>query len=248
MVLLRPSYFILFAMLFVSGCVSQNMCVPGFEYVPITAGGYEIATWQRITDRTAPVHIYIEGDGNAFDAMNFPTNDPTPRGRAVRDLAARDAAPNVVYVARPCQFIKSARCTPADWTHGRFSANIVDAMAAAVHAVAGGRPVVLVGYSGGAMISGLILIRHPEIKATRWITVAGVLNHSQWTAWFGDSPLTTSLDMDVLPQIKQTHYVAENDAVVPRELSQKWTGGAMQVIPGAKHDKLDNLNIEFDKL
>lgn len=71
----------------------------------------------------------------------------------------------------------------------------------------------------------------------QWITVSGVLNHNDWTNHFGDKPLKNSVDLDTLPDIKQVHFVAENDKVVPRKLSEKWTRGKpMIVIKGATHN------------
>ena len=110
-------------------------------------------------------------------------------------------------------------------------------MATAVTQVAAARPVVLIGYSGGALASGLIIQKYPRINVEKWITIAGVLNHADWTEYFGDSPLKSSINMNTLPRIQQTHYVAENDQTVPNSLSFKWTGGANTVVvPGATHD------------
>ena len=223
--------------LLLAGCVSDWHAPDDFIYNPIDTGTFEIATWQKITDTTAPVHIYIEGDGHAFNGHGTPTADPTPHGTQVREWAARDAAPNVVYMARPCQYIMSPSCNTSDWTDGRFSPRVIDSMAAAVTQVAAARPVVLIGYSGGALASGLIIQKYPRINVKKWITIAGVLNHADWTEYFGDSPLKSSINMNTLPCIQQTHYVAENDQTVPNSLSFKWTGGANTVVvPGATHD------------
>ena len=220
--------------------------MPGFAPVTVDAGKYQIATWQKITDPRAPTHVYIEGDGHAFNSSGRPTSDPTPRGTFVRDLAARDTAANVVYIARPCQFIMSPACSRHDWTDGRFSADIIDSVAAAIKSVAGARLAVLVGYSGGAMVSGLVITRHPEINVTRWITVAGVLNHGAWTARFGDTPLTRSLDMVALPDVPQVHYVGTRDRVVPMQLTMDIARGSdIVVVPGATHDDFKNLEIKY---
>lgn len=234
-------------LLLLAGCAGAGQFAPDFQYVPVSAGDYEIATWRRITDPVAPVHIYIEGDGNSFNSRGRPTCDPTPHGRTVRDMVARDTSPNVVYIARPCQYVMTGACNAHDWTDGRFSSRVIDAMTDVVRDVAGARPVALVGYSGGALVSGLIVTRAPDINVEKWITVAGVLNHADWTAHFGDSPLYTSLNLDKLPNVPQAHYIAEHDRVVPEQLSRKWTGGAVQTVPGATHTNMRNLQINFDK-
>ena len=228
------------------GCVGGNTYDDMTIITPENPELYSIATIQKITNPTAPVHIYIEGDGHAFNAHGRPTGNPTPHSYLVRDMAMNDTAPNVAYVARPCQFFLDEKCTRIDWTTGRFSRLMVDSVANAVKTIAGKRPVILVGYSGGAMISGLIIQNHKDINAIQWITIAGVINHNDWTKFFGDAPLSHSLNMDTLPHISQVHYVAENDKTVPIELSKKWVGtNKIIVVPNAKHDTIMIDKLEF---
>lgn len=228
------------------GCVSTWHAPDDFLFVPVKSGGYEIATWQKITNSTDEIHIYIEGDGRSFDSRGRPNYDPTPRGTFLRNIATSDNAANVVYMARPCQFIMSDSCTKSDWTDGRFSQKIIDSMSGAVKGIANGRPIIFIGYSGGAMISGLIIENTPELNVKNWITIAGVLNHADWTEYFGDTPLSHSLDMDDLPQVKQLHYIAEKDEVVPLELTKKWVGEEnVIIIKNATHDAFGDFDIDF---
>ena len=207
---------------------------------------YTVATIQNITDASAPVHIYIEGDGRAFNGHGQPTHNPTPRSYFTRDMMAADKSPNVAYIARPCQFFMDDKCQTTDWTDGRFSKAMVDSMAAAVKTIAGSRPVILIGYSGGAMISGLIIQTHTNIDVKQWITIAGVLNHKDWTDYFNDAPLSHSLNMNTLPQIPQVHYIADNDKTVPNSLSRKWiTNAKMVTISNAAHNSIPIIKLEF---
>ena len=229
-----------------AGCASTWHAPSDFIYAPVVAGKYTLATYQRLSDTTSPIHIYIEGDGNSFDARGVPTSDPTPNGTLVRDMAARDTSPNVVYLARPCQYIMSPTCTRSDWTDGRFSPDVIDSMTVAIKTLAQKRPIVLIGYSGGAMVSGVIINQKPEMKIERWITVAGVLNHSDWTSYFGDAPLSKSLDMTALPAVSQAHYIVDGDRIVPNHLSRRWVGAENLIkIPNAKHDKIPEINLDF---
>ncbi len=229
-----------------AACSVTRVGVRDMDLVPVDAGGYQIATYQHITDDKAPVHIYIEGDGYAFDAWGRPTDNPTPRGTFMRDLAARDSAKNVVYVARPCQYIMSSVCHRNDWTDGRFSQQIVDAMATVIKQIAQSRPVILVGYSGGAMISGLIILQKTDIDVKKWITIAGVLNHTDWTEYFGDAPLELSVDMTQLPDVPQVHYIAYGDKVVPNRLSRQWVSpDKLTVVHGATHTYFPNIVLDF---
>lgn len=243
------SYGRLVFVFFLTGCVSAtNWHAPDdFIYTPISTDTFEIATWQKITNATAPIHIYIEGDGHSFNGRGMPTNDPTPHDTFLRDLATANTTPNVVYVARPCQYIMSPTCAQSDWTDGRFSPRVINSMAAVVKKIAASRPIILIGYSGGAMVSGLIIQNYPDLNVEKWITIAGVLNHSDWTEYFGDSPLSHSLNLDALPNVQQVHYAAESDKTVPIVLTYKWTGGANTiVVPNATHNSFDNLVLNFN--
>ena len=229
-------------------CAGVNWVVPdGFQYVPIKTDSYEIATWQKIDNpKNNLIHIYIEGDGHAFDAYGQPTSDPTPRGTLMRDLAAADNFENVVYMARPCQFIMNEYCNESDWTNGRFSQKIIDAQSRAIKQIAKNKSVTLIGYSGGAMVSGLVIKQNPKLKVDKWITIAGVLNHKMWTEYFGDEPLMKSLNMETLQNVPQVHFVGGHDKVVPYDLAKNWANEEnIKLIPNASHDDFEDLKI-FD--
>lgn len=238
----------IFLLLLLAGCAGVSpMNMGDLQYSEVSAGKYTIATWSRIADKKSPVHVYIEGDGNAFDARGMPTRDPTPHGKMLRRLAVNDIAPNVVYMARPCQFVMSGACSVTDWTSGRFSQDIIDSMAIALKQVAGDKPIVLIGYSGGAMVTGLIIQNYPDINVQKWVTIAGVLNHSEWTEYFGDKPLSKSLNMDGLPGVNQVHYVGLSDKIVPVSLSQKWVESKdLVILDGYSHNDFEKLQINFD--
>ena len=238
--------FLAIFLLVISGCSTQWVAPQNLMYVPIKTKHFEIVTYQRLSDNKSPMHIYIEGDGNAFDSWGRPTNDPTPRNTLVRDWVANDTAANVAYIARPCQYIMGTTCNKHDWTDGRFSESVIDSMTTVIRSIANGRPVVLVGYSGGAMISGLVIKQNPDIKIQKWITIAGVLNHSDWTRYFGDKPLNRSMDINALPKVPQVHVIAKNDRVVPNKLSYKWADKHQIIVQDdATHSKFPNLKIPF---
>lgn len=80
----------------------------------------------------------MEGDGYGFDGHGNPTDDLTPKSTFVWELAFKDLNPNVAYVARPCQFVKTELCTQKAWSTGRFSQEAVQALYEASKAMAGG--------------------------------------------------------------------------------------------------------------
>jgi hypothetical protein len=238
----------IFCLFLLAGCAGTWWVAPdNFLYVPVNTGEYEIATWQKINNpKNSRIHIYIEGDGNAFDSYGQPTDNPTPHGTLVRDLAVSDTFDNVVYMARPCQFIMSKSCSESDWTDGRFSQKIIDSESIVLQKIATNKKITLIGYSGGAMVSGLIIKQNPKLNFEKWITVAGVLNHKKWTDYFGDEPLIKSIDMEILPDIAQKHFVGGRDNIVPPDLAKQWSKiEDIVIIDNATHDDFGKLKI-FD--
>ena len=209
-----------------------------FAYKPMQTNQYLLASWQKITDSSSPIRIYLEGDGKAFDYRGLPTQNPTPKNKFLRNMAFSDPHANVVYLARPCQFVQDPHCKVEDWTVGRFSEQIVEDTALAIKQISQDREIVLIGYSGGALLSGLLITRHPELKIQKWITIAGLLNHTDWTQYWGDTPLYLSLDLQTLPTVEQQHFAGARDKVIPLELSKKWVGkNNLAILPHATHNK-----------
>lgn len=97
---------VLVTLLFLTGCTTIKIPAD-FVYKEVETRDFTLASWQKVTNPAAPYKIYIEGDGYAFNARGKVTQDPTPRGTLVRELAFGDDSPNVIYLARPCQYIKS---------------------------------------------------------------------------------------------------------------------------------------------
>lgn len=85
----------------------------------------------------------------------------------MRELAFEDDSPNVVYLARPCQYIKSPICSKRHWTTARFAPEVINAEYAAVKQIADGNPVILIGFSGGAQVAGLIASAKPGLNVKK---------------------------------------------------------------------------------
>jgi hypothetical protein len=211
----------LILLLFLVACSSLKIQVPKeYLYVPIKTKDYILASWQKNSNNNNTIRIYIEGDGNSYNSKGYPSNDPTPKSSFLRKIAFNDNNSNVVYLARPHQYIKSAENNNIDWTTGRFSQKIIDNMAQAIKEVSKDRDVILIGYSGGALISGLIINQYKDqLNITQWITIAGLLNHTQWTKYFNYLPLKDSLDLENIPDIKQKHFIGKKDKIIPYQLT-----------------------------
>lgn len=230
-----------FCALAVGGCAATIVPPNDFEAKEIQTETFKLMTCQKITDSAAPVKIYIEGDGHAFYSDGMATNNPSPRTDFMRKLAFGDASKNVVYLARPCQFVADPICQQNDWTTARFSARAVDSSAMAIKNVAGKRPVILIGFSGGAQIAGLVTVLHPEIKVQKLITISGNLDHKAWTENHNLPPLTESLNLadykTEFAKIPQMHFIGADDKVIPMEITENFINdpSKITVIPNAGH-------------
>lgn len=233
--------YILLLFLLLAGCATQNP-LTDFRFQTQTVPPYIVASWYQITQPGAPIRIYIEGDGNAFDVTGQPTDNPTPNSPFLREIVSNDPNENVAYLGRPCQYMQAGACSQKDWTTGRFSPQVIKSMNQAVNALmkkAQTQEVILIGYSGGAQIAGLIALQNPHVKKV--VTIAGVLDVAAWTAHHGDPALTDSLDLgqykEAFARIPQVHYVGERDTVVPPALTRQFVSdsSAIIVVPKATH-------------
>lgn len=170
------------------------------------------------------LHVYIEGDGAAWLSPFHPPRDPTPERPIALALAARDPAPAVVYLGRPCQYLDAAAlasCPPRYWTSHRFAPDVVAAYLEALDALKarfGAQRLRLFGYSGGGVLALLLGARRDDV--VQIITVASPIAVAEWTKWHGVSPLDGSLDPAThagrLPPA--VHFVGGRDRIVPGDV------------------------------
>ncbi len=185
---------------------------------------FQLASWRRIGSSDQPLHVYIEGDGNAFSATGRPTKNPTPLNPLALSLASLDSHPNVVYLARPYQYLPVSRFLPESqkyWTTHRYSEKVVRATNAALSEIALEakiKEVKVIGFSGGGTIAALLAARRNDI--TLLATVAGYLDTS------GNHDLTGSLNptdfADALKDINQIHFIGTKDVAVPPQIARSY--------------------------
>lgn len=245
--------FSLVILLFLSGCANRNP-LTDFRFQTVTAPPYIIASWHRIDAPQEPIRIYIEGDGNSFNSNGHPTDNPTPSTPFLRDLAAADPNPNVAYLGRPCQYMQTSTCSVTDWTDGRFSPKIINSMDQSIHSLmkkAQTKEVVLIGYSGGAQVAGLVAVRHPQ-EVKKIITIAGVLDQKEWSNYHQDTPLSRSLNLKdyqaAFNKIPQVHYIGGKDSVVPNELTKSFVSDEATIIIVPKADHQEGFNSVFEEI
>lgn len=218
----------------------------------MAAGSFVLTAYVRITQPTQPLTVYIEGDGRAWLSPTQPSDDPTPRDALGLQLTSVDSSPNVLYLARPCQFTPMARnpaCGVPYWTGKRFAPEVIDAMDAAItHYQAGMAATAplrlnLIGYSGGGAIAVLLAARRHDVISLR--TVAGNLDHDAVNRWHHVSLMPDSLNpMAVAAQvgrIPQVHFSGAEDRIVPSAITRTFVERAapcarLSVVQGLAHE------------
>jgi pimeloyl-ACP methyl ester carboxylesterase len=169
--------------------------------------------------------IYIEGDGASWLLKTIPPRNPTPSQSLVAAMAAEDQNQFVMYLARPCQFIAVQtikECDESMWTDGRFSTQVIAMSNQAIDRALLNLPTVrlnLVGHSGGGTLATLIAAQRSDVNCL--VTMASPLDITAWARALSIAPLTRSQNPAKpnanLQQIRQTHFLGENDRIVTKE-------------------------------
>lgn len=202
------------------------------DWQPLKFDGddFEIVGWQKPRQRlNKEIRIYIEGDGFAWASVDQPSSDPTPRSAVGMLLARSDAAENVIYLARPCQF--SARAVSGCeqnrwWTSERYSRRVVDRYHAILTQLKTGQKDIrfeLIGYSGGAAIAAILAAERTDVMSLR--TVAGNLDTEYVNEAHQVSPMPHSLNpiqFATRLHLPQLHFVGKRDQVVPRQVASRF--------------------------
>ena len=113
----------------------------------------------------------------------------------------------------------------------------------AIKNIVGNNPVILIGFSGGAQIAGLVATAKPGLNVKKIITIAGNLDHLAWTQYHNLPPLNESMNLESyrkqFAKIPQIHYVGSNDEVMPPILAREFVGNDDLIIEvdGASHNE-----------
>ncbi|NYU08744.1 esterase [Enterobacteriaceae bacterium CCUG 67584] len=243
--------------LLLAGCISANpqgavqkiAKESGLISEKFDTDPFPITSWHRITPPVVSLRVYIEGDGFAWKNRFTPSDNPTPRNPVGLMLAAADSHANVLYLARPCQFIGPplpASCRANIWTSERFSPAVIEAMNAAVERTVARYPGVkidLIGYSGGGNIAALLAARRSDVRSLR--TVAGNLDVAYVNALHRVTPMPNAANaiesVPALRTLPQIHFSGGEDTTVPPAVArhfQQAIGGEctrVETIDGMAH-------------
>ncbi|MCR9241661.1 MAG: hypothetical protein NXH87_09805 [Rhodobiaceae bacterium] len=224
------------------GMLSLNGCsAPDLKARQLGATSTVPATYEELTLATqsfdlrsyAPrdksprqeLRIFIEGDGFAWERRDRPSPDPTPITQTVLSLVAASNQPNLIYLARPCQFVgaRSRNCQESLWTNERYSEAVVSSLNQAIdHLMTEykAKHLILIGYSGGGTLAALLAARRSDLSG--FVTLAAPLDTAAFSEFHNVSPMTGSLNpMDqahLLSRIPQIHFAGDKDKIVPLQL------------------------------
>ena len=181
----------------------------------------DIFSLQRINNSNSVI-IYIEGDGLSWIDRFTPSSDPTPVDPLAFKLAKLDQNPNVIYLGRPCQYVKNNQCRKEIWTKLQYSKLVMSQYEEILKEVLKNHSEVhLIGYSGGSVIAmHLASIEGLNIKSVR--TIAGNIDPNKFTNLLNLSSYQTSINLDQIDDkiksIPQIHYYGNKDKVIPKEI------------------------------
>ena len=228
--------FLLFVNLFVVSCSNlesrqeraQRLAISA-KLIPIILNTttFKLQGYGKFEKPGEPLEVFIEGDGLAYITRSRPSKNPTPIIPVSLQLATISSNPNILYIARPCQYteiVSQINCTVKSWTTSRFSEKAIEAVNQAVEfgiKKAQAPLVHLVGYSGGGAVAVLVAARRRDIGSVR--TLAGYLDHKKLNKVKKVTPLYGSLDpmkiAHLISDIPQHHISGARDKIIP-----KWIG------------------------
>lgn len=223
-------YAIIIVLFCLNGCTSSREKIKtkalnaGFDNQLIESGAFNLFASIKINNSNhKTIVFYIEGDGQAWKHKHRLSDDPTPINPVSLNLAVVDPNPNIVYLARPCQYLKKKeikRCSSIYWSSHRYGEEVVDAISEAITKIksqSNATRIDLIGYSGGGVIAMLVAARRDDVR--KIITIAANIDHESWSDWHQVSKLSGSLSpldyFDKTKNIPQQHFWGGKDNIVP---------------------------------
>lgn len=255
------SNFILFVslQLLISGCAVTNNVIKmkiveveasknNFKHELVKGGKFWLTTYQRILNDNDRIVFYIEGDGQPFIRRFIISEDPTPRTPMLIRLAFDDPRPNVVYIARPCQYTPmeiNTTCNKGYWTDKRMSLEVVQSINEVITKISKDKKFDIIGFSGGGGIA--VLVASINNKTNTILTISGNLDHQEFNKYHKVRPMLRSLNpIDYaknINNIPQLHISGGKDKIVPVFINERYIEASQptncvkrHIIPDADHN------------
>ncbi|RYE05699.1 MAG: alpha/beta hydrolase [Rickettsiaceae bacterium] len=235
----------------------------GFVEKLVQGDQFLLTTYQKITNQHLPFVFYVESDGLVYDKYGAISENPTPQDQLLLKLALVDNRPNVVYIARPCQYTSpeiNPLCNSSIyWTERRMSEEVVSSINKAIETI---NPLKqnfsLIGYSGGGGIVVIIAARNKYVKDI--LTIAGNLDTVYFNKYHDElsanrmssdtdsvkhtmegslNPIDYAMDVKNVPQL---HLSGAEDKIVPPIIAQNYVQYSdslcvhQKIIPDVSHN------------
>ena len=201
-----------------------------FENYIYETAKFNIFSFRRLAKTSGTINVYIEGDGRSWIDRRTISPNPTPPNPTALKLAVLDNSSNVLYLARPCQYVDlkfERNCSKQTWTSHRYSSDVIEAYNEILnHLKKNNKDFTfnLIGHSGGGTVAVLVAANRDDIKSIR--TLAANLDHVALNRERNVSQLEGSLNpinfakkINFLPQV---HYQGKNDKVIPQWVAKKF--------------------------
>lgn len=222
----------------------------------IKTTNFYLLTYFKITDSNSALHVYVEGDGFAWKNRYLVSENPTPKNPLALRLATNDKNPNVLYIARPCQYVDfkiDKMCEEKFWTNARFAKSVIDSTNEVITKFEKDnkiKKVNLFGYSGGGGVVVLVASQRNDVASIT--TLGGNLNHKKLMELQEVSPLDESMDaIDVIEKVKnipQFHLIGAKDETVLPEIVIDFVKKVNLAGGNAKFKIIDNANHQYESI
>ena len=183
---------------------------------------FEIYSLNKIKNSNKLI-IYIEGDGVSWIDRFTISSNPTPTDPLAFRLAKIDKSDNVLYLARPCQYVQTNNCDNSEiWSVSQYSEDVLSSYRAIIDSLSDKfKEIHIVGYSGGAGVAMYLgSSNNKKIKSIR--TIAGNINNNELIELGNYTPPKESVNFNLIEKniknISQAHYFGKNDKVIPKDL------------------------------
>lgn len=193
-----------------------------FKEIILKDKTFDLFSMQKI-NKSKTLVIYIEGDGLSWVNRVTPSSDPTPINPVGFKLAKSDLSKaDIVYLARPCQYVKNQACNKDVWARSPYSREIINSYKNIIIELSRDYAELhLVGYSGGAAIVNFLgSIKELKVKSIR--TIAGNIEPNEFIRLLNLTPYKNSINFNELDQkineISQTHFYGLNDKIIPKQI------------------------------
>ena len=253
---LMKKFLFCFLMAVVLSACTTTPSMDGFTYQPVKTKNVTLATWRKDVKPFKKLRIYI--DGNAF-TTGFTKKRPEMYSNVAMQLALKDDFPSIAYLGRPCYFIDQDVCQPIVWEQGKYAPEVIDEMKMVIqnwqkkYNLA---EIEFVGYDGGAALALSLATRLKNVKVTRVVTIAGILDPKVDAMYRDEDILPDSVnpanETYLVSGIPQIHYVGGKDKVVPIAFTQNFVKKlpnpvSVQIkrVPNANHDNWAQFKLDY---